>query len=419
MVRTGKTSCAKVVRRRAVVGNFPAFWLIFVIFPASVNPAPDVGFGKTWYFRKDCDVYFPMAQILYQSKFRLRNSRLQNKGNRRDFLVGSLFFGVDSGQLGDAFDEPKEPASRGITVWESEEYHCFRKVMTVTTLENVGCHYFGRREGCHNLRKHEGYHCIGRREGYHVFGKVRGITSLGDVGVSRLWESVWYHCLGRHEGYHSLGKVRGYMALSGGCMACMALSGGCMYLTLLAFGGGAWFFLDGYMACMALCGFTWLGMALRFQCRILGSGLTPLQGPRIGTYAYMRPETLMGSGLTPLRCSRIGTYANTRLRNINGGVGSYTSAMLRNILSSLVGPSIIPEIVGPLVWTFESYLDDGGILLVFDLCCNFSDHGKIAPVWDALIERYICSSIASFSVSGLPSNSSASVSNVHGERMPI
>ena len=112
MVRTGKTLCAKVVRRRAVVGNFPAFWLIFVIFPASVNPAPDVGFGKTWYFRKDCDVYFAMAQILYQSKFRLRNSKLQNKGNRRDFLVGSLFFGVDSGQLGDAFDELKEPASR-------------------------------------------------------------------------------------------------------------------------------------------------------------------------------------------------------------------------------------------------------------------------------------------------------------------
>jgi hypothetical protein len=112
MVRIGKTSCAKVVRRRAVVGNFPAFWLIFIIFPASVNPAPDVEFGKTSYFRKDCDVYFPMAQILYQSKFRLRNSRLQNKGNRRDFLVGSLFFGVDSGQLGDAFDEPKELASR-------------------------------------------------------------------------------------------------------------------------------------------------------------------------------------------------------------------------------------------------------------------------------------------------------------------
>jgi hypothetical protein len=34
MVRIGKTLCAKVVRRIAVVGNFPALWLIFVIFPA-------------------------------------------------------------------------------------------------------------------------------------------------------------------------------------------------------------------------------------------------------------------------------------------------------------------------------------------------------------------------------------------------
>ena len=34
MVRIGTTLCAKVVRRIAVVGNFPALWLIFVIFPA-------------------------------------------------------------------------------------------------------------------------------------------------------------------------------------------------------------------------------------------------------------------------------------------------------------------------------------------------------------------------------------------------
>jgi hypothetical protein len=33
MVRIGKTMCAKVVRRIAVVGNFPALWLIFVVFP--------------------------------------------------------------------------------------------------------------------------------------------------------------------------------------------------------------------------------------------------------------------------------------------------------------------------------------------------------------------------------------------------
>jgi hypothetical protein len=112
MVRIGKTSCAKVVRRRAVVGNFPALWLIFIIFPTSVDPAPNVGFGKTWYFWKDCDVYFLMAQILYQFEFRLQNSRLLNKGNRRDFLIGTLFSGADSGQLGDAFDEPKEPVSR-------------------------------------------------------------------------------------------------------------------------------------------------------------------------------------------------------------------------------------------------------------------------------------------------------------------
>ena len=112
MVRIGKILCAKVVRWIAVVGNFPTLWLIFIIFRTSVDPAPNVGFGKTWYFWKDCDVYFPIAQILYQSEFCLQNSRLLNKGNRRDFLIGTLFSGADSGQLGDAFDEPKEPASR-------------------------------------------------------------------------------------------------------------------------------------------------------------------------------------------------------------------------------------------------------------------------------------------------------------------
>ena len=34
MVRIGKTLCAKVVHRIAVIGNFPALWLIFVVFPA-------------------------------------------------------------------------------------------------------------------------------------------------------------------------------------------------------------------------------------------------------------------------------------------------------------------------------------------------------------------------------------------------
>jgi hypothetical protein len=31
---------------------------------------------------------------------------------RSDFLVGGPFSGVDSGQLGDALDEPRQPASR-------------------------------------------------------------------------------------------------------------------------------------------------------------------------------------------------------------------------------------------------------------------------------------------------------------------
>ena len=33
MVRIGKILCAKVVRRIAVVGDFPALWFVFVIFP--------------------------------------------------------------------------------------------------------------------------------------------------------------------------------------------------------------------------------------------------------------------------------------------------------------------------------------------------------------------------------------------------
>ena len=34
MVRIGKILCTRVVCQIAVVGNFPALWLIFVIFPA-------------------------------------------------------------------------------------------------------------------------------------------------------------------------------------------------------------------------------------------------------------------------------------------------------------------------------------------------------------------------------------------------
>ena len=112
MVRIGKTLCANVVRRIAVVGNFPALWLIFVVFPVSVDLAPDVGFGQTWYFRKSCDVYVPMTQTLCHSEFRLRNYELRNKGCQRDFLVGGPFFGADSRQLEYAFDELKEPTSR-------------------------------------------------------------------------------------------------------------------------------------------------------------------------------------------------------------------------------------------------------------------------------------------------------------------
>uniref|UniRef100_A0A2N9ISK4 Uncharacterized protein n=1 Tax=Fagus sylvatica TaxID=28930 RepID=A0A2N9ISK4_FAGSY len=53
--------------------------------------------------------------------------------------------------------------------------------------------------------------------------------------------------------------------------------------------------------------------------------------------------------------------------------------------SFLVGLSIVLQIVGLLGQTFDSHLDDGG--MVFDLSHNFSSHGKISPVWDALIRR--------------------------------
>ncbi len=35
MLRIGTILCAKVVHRIAVVSNFPALWLIFVVFPTS------------------------------------------------------------------------------------------------------------------------------------------------------------------------------------------------------------------------------------------------------------------------------------------------------------------------------------------------------------------------------------------------
>jgi hypothetical protein len=112
LVRIRKTLCAKVVRWIAVVGHFPALWLIFVIFLAFGWPSFDVGFGQTWYFLKACDVYFAMAQILYHSEFQLRNCGLRNYSCRRGFLVGGLFSDADFGQLRYAFNETKEPTSR-------------------------------------------------------------------------------------------------------------------------------------------------------------------------------------------------------------------------------------------------------------------------------------------------------------------
>uniref|UniRef100_A0A2N9ISE4 Uncharacterized protein n=1 Tax=Fagus sylvatica TaxID=28930 RepID=A0A2N9ISE4_FAGSY len=98
------------------------FGLFSSFFPLSVYLAPNVGFGKTWYLRKSCDVYFPMAQILYHSDFWLRHYGFWNKSCRRDFLVGSLFSDADSGQLGDAFDELKEPVSRLVN-YQTEDLH--------------------------------------------------------------------------------------------------------------------------------------------------------------------------------------------------------------------------------------------------------------------------------------------------------
>uniref|UniRef100_A0A2N9FM46 Uncharacterized protein n=1 Tax=Fagus sylvatica TaxID=28930 RepID=A0A2N9FM46_FAGSY len=70
-----------VVDEVALFEKALAFWKLML----PVDPAPDVGFRKT------C---------------------LRNKGCRSDFLVDGPFSGVDSGQLGDALDELRQPASR-------------------------------------------------------------------------------------------------------------------------------------------------------------------------------------------------------------------------------------------------------------------------------------------------------------------
>ena len=45
MVRIGKILCAKVVCWIAVVGNFPALWLVLSFFPLLVDQAPNVRFS--------------------------------------------------------------------------------------------------------------------------------------------------------------------------------------------------------------------------------------------------------------------------------------------------------------------------------------------------------------------------------------
>ena len=97
---------------------FQHFGLFSLFFPLSVDLALDVRFRKNWYLRKSCNVYFPMAQILYHSEFWLRNCGLWNKGCHSDFVIGNPFFGVDFGQLGDALDDSSQQLLGKLIIFE-------------------------------------------------------------------------------------------------------------------------------------------------------------------------------------------------------------------------------------------------------------------------------------------------------------
>uniref|UniRef100_A0A2N9J4U7 Transposase n=1 Tax=Fagus sylvatica TaxID=28930 RepID=A0A2N9J4U7_FAGSY len=92
------------------VGLFSAFMDGFSNFLALILVSSD----KILMNRKNLVVdevaLFKMGQAFW--KLVVRIEKTLNKGCRRGFLVGGPFLGADSGQLGYAFDEPKEPASR-------------------------------------------------------------------------------------------------------------------------------------------------------------------------------------------------------------------------------------------------------------------------------------------------------------------
>ena len=50
VVQITKILCAKMVFRMAIISKFPAFGLVFVVFPLLVDLAPNVGFRQFWYF---------------------------------------------------------------------------------------------------------------------------------------------------------------------------------------------------------------------------------------------------------------------------------------------------------------------------------------------------------------------------------
>ena len=70
---------------------FQHFGLFSAFFPLSVDLAPGVRFGQTWYLRKTCDVYFPMSQISYHSEFWLRNCGLEIRATRVISLLAIRF----------------------------------------------------------------------------------------------------------------------------------------------------------------------------------------------------------------------------------------------------------------------------------------------------------------------------------------